>query len=96
MIAPPMKAVAQRVRLVMLDLYWSPLVNAVEPAGDEPPTSVPKIIGMIQSSNGFLSPPAILAGRDAIDVLRRNQILDEDHQAVQPAGCAQAVSGQEK
>src|SRR3990172_1202276 len=61
-IVPPAKAINQRVRFET----FGPLVVSILALPKikpdvKPPTRAPKNTGMIQSSSGFLSPPAILS-----------------------------------
>ncbi len=98
MIAPPMKAVDPARALGDVGAFVGlHLQAAVEPAGGKAADQGAEDHGMIQSSSGFL----IAAGHleqigHAVDVLRRDQVFEEDDDAVQPAGGAQAVAGQEE
>src|SRR5687768_5793549 len=59
-IVPPRKAISQRVRFETFGpLVVSSLVLPKIKPEVKPPTNAPKNTGMIQSSSGFLSPPAI-------------------------------------
>src|SRR5215207_2876464 len=59
-IVPPRKAISQRVRLEILGpLVVSSVTRPPMKPEVNPPNSAPKNTGTIQSSSGFLSPPAI-------------------------------------